>query len=79
MQKELLPTPILTAAQGEGAKENLPAWKRAGLPEAKQFPAQNKTPGTVMCQNSQHRDVAFPAPNPWVQQPQAEDGYWAWS
>lgn len=47
MQKELLPTPILTAAQGEGAKEHLPACRGAGLPEAKQFPAQNKTPGTA--------------------------------
>lgn len=69
VQKELLPTPSFLQPKEKVPRstfqpgEVIAAGRGAGLPEAKQFPAQSKTPGTAVCQNSQHREVAFPAPN----------------
>lgn len=62
--KQLLPTSILRAAQGEGAG-SISSLERSRAPKAQQFPAQNRAPGTATCPQSQHRDLAFPAAIPW--------------
>lgn len=85
VQKELLPTPILTAAQGGGAKEHLPAWRGdCGWERSRAAPGQ-----TIPCPERDTRDshvsltassgmgpslLPFPAAIPCVHQPLAEDG-----